>query len=187
MEVKEKIIEIPEGVTINYDKNNNEISVKGPKGELKKKFFYDQFELKIEGNKIIFKYPIKTKSQKKNAHTVISIIQNLIKGVTEGYTYKLKIFYKHFPIQVKVKGNIVEVVNFLGEKAPRVLELDEDTLKRYNISIKVQGDEIIVTGIDKEATGNVAARLEQLTRINDRDRRKFQDGIFIVEKAGKAI
>ncbi|MEO2154816.1 MAG: 50S ribosomal protein L6 [Nanoarchaeota archaeon] len=187
MEVKERIIEIPQGVTISYDKNKNELTVKGPKGELKRVFSYDQFEIEIKDGKLIFRYPLKTKSQKKNAHTVFAVIKDMIQGVTEGFTYKLKIFYKHFPIQVKVKGNIIEVINFLGEKAPRVLELDQEDLNRYKIQIKVQGDEIIVTGIDKEATGNVAGRIEQLTRITDRDRRKFQDGIFIVEKAGKEI
>jgi len=187
MEVKEKIIEIPQGVNISYNKDSNEIFVKGPKGELRKKFSYDQFDLEIKEGKIIFKYPLKTKSQKKNAHTIIAIIRNLIKGVTEGYTYKLKVFYKHFPIQVKMKDNIIEVINFLGEKAPRILELDEKELKEYKIQIKIQGDEIVITGIDKEVVGNIAGRLEQLTKISDRDRRKFQDGIFIVEKAGKAV
>ncbi|HIQ50576.1 MAG TPA: 50S ribosomal protein L6 [Nautiliaceae bacterium] len=187
MEAKEKVIEIPNGVSIVYNKNSNEILVKGPKGELKKTFSYDQFDLEVKEGKLIFKYFIRTKSQKKNAHTIFSIIKNLIKGVTEGYTYKLKVYYKHFPIQVKVKGNIIEVINFLGEKAPRVLELDEEELKKYKVQIKVQGDEIILTGIDKEVLGNIAGRIEQLTKISDRDRRKFQDGIFIVEKAGKAV
>ncbi len=187
MEVKERIIEIPQGVEIKYDPSKNEITVKGPKGELKRKFSYDQFEIKIQDGKLFFIYPLKTKSQKKNAHTVFAMIKDMIEGVTNGFTYKLKIFYKHFPIQVKVKGNIVEVINFLGEKAPRVLELDKEELEKNKIKIEVKGDEIIVTGIDKEATGNVAGRIEQITRVTDRDRRKFQDGIFIVEKAGKEV
>ena len=53
--------------------------------------------------------------------------------------------------------------------------------------MKVKGQEIIVEGIDKEATGQTAANIEQATRITKWDRRVFQDGIYIVEKAGKPI
>ena len=60
-------------------------------------------------------------------------------------------------------------------------------MKKGKVEIKLNGDEIIVKGIDKETVGNIAGRIEQLTRITDRDRRKFQDGIFIIEKAGKEI
>ena len=47
--------------------------------------------------------------------------------------------------------------------------------------IEIKGDEIIVTGIDKEAVGLTAAKLERVTKIKARDRRVFQDGIFRVE------
>ncbi len=185
--IKKREIIIPEDVKVNYIKEENKLIVEGPKGKIEKKFGYDKFFLKIENKKLIFEYSFKTLSQKKNAHTVFSIIKNMIKGVKEGFVYKLKIFSTHFPMQVKYQNNKLSVVNFLGEKKPRELEFDKKILEKYKISIKIQGEEIIVEGIDKEVTGNIAAKIEQLTRITDRDRRKFQDGIYIVEKAGKAI
>lgn len=184
---KIKEIEIPQGVKVQYDKENNKFIVEGKKGKLEKKFFYDNFEVEIKENKIVFKYSIKNNTQKKNIHTIISIVKSLIEGVNNGFTYKLKIFSTHFPMQVKYQNNKITIINFLGEKKPRELELDKELLDKYKINIKIQGDEIIIEGIDKEVVGNIAARIEQLTRITDRDKRKFQDGIYIVEKAGKVI
>ncbi len=187
MNLKTKELEIPEGVKVNYNKESNTFIVEGPKGKLERSFSYDKFNVKVEGNKLIFEYSIKTLSQKKNVHTIISIVKSMIEGVKNGFTYKLKVYSTHFPMQVKFQNNVFSVVNFLGEKKPREIVFDKELLEKYKITIKVQGENIVVEGIDKEVTGNVAARIEQITRITDRDRRKFQDGIYIVEKAGKEI
>ena len=50
------------------------------------------------------------------------------------------------------------------------------------MKVTVNGDEVVVTGIDKEKVGNTAANIESATRIRKRDPRVFQDGIYIVEK-----
>lgn len=113
--------------------------------------------------------------------TIRAHINNMIKGVTEGFTYKLKIRYAHFPMKVSVKGNEVIIENFLGEKHPRRARIME------GVTVKISGEDVIVTGIDKEKVGQTAANIEQATRIKGRDPRVFQDGIYIVEKAGKAI
>ena len=51
----------------------------------------------------------------------------------------------------------------------------------------IKGDIIIVEGIDKELAGQTAARIEQSTRITNKDRRVFQDGCYITDKAGIPI
>lgn len=108
-------------------------------------------------------------------------INNMIKGVTEGFKYRLKVVYSHFPMTVKVQGDEVVIENFLGEKNPRRAKI------LPGVTVKVKGSEIEVEGIDKEAVGQTAANIEQATRITKWDRRVFQDGIYIVEKAGKPI
>jgi large subunit ribosomal protein L6 len=102
-------------------------------------------------------------------------VLNMISGVREGFEIKLKIVYMHFPFTVKVTGNEISVSNFLGEKTPRKTRLIG------NCKVEIKGDEIIVTGIDKENVGETASNLEKVTRIKSRDRRVFQDGIFMLK------
>jgi large subunit ribosomal protein L6 len=52
--------------------------------------------------------------------------------------------------------------------------------------VAIKGDELIVTGINKEHVGQTAANIEQATRIKGRDPRVFQDGIYLTEKDVKA-
>ena len=71
--------------------------------------------------------------------------------------------------------------NFLGEKISRELHLKE------GVSVKIEGDIISVEGIDKELTAQTAADIEILTKVKGKDRRIFQDGIYITNKDGKEL
>jgi large subunit ribosomal protein L6 len=73
------------------------------------------------------------------------------------------------------------IKNFLGESVPRKMAI------KPNVEVKIEGEEIIVSSPDKEAAGQVAGDIEQLTRIKKRDIRIFQDGCYITHKAGKEI
>jgi large subunit ribosomal protein L6 len=112
--------------------------------------------------------------------TFESHVRNMIHGVTEGWTYELEVFYAHFPMQVAVEGDQVVITNFLGEKAPRRTAIRGDT------EVSIDGEEITVSGPDKEAVGQTAASIEQLTRVTDKDTRVFQDGVYITSKPGTA-
>lgn len=79
---------------------------------------------------------------------------------------------------VTLDGSTVSIKNFLGEKVPRKARLSKD------IKVQIQGDIIVVTGLDKEKVGQGAATIEQTTRITNKDRRIFQDGCFIILKPG---
>ena len=108
--------------------------------------------------------------------TICAHINNMMKGVSKGFTYKLKIVYAHFPISVKVEGDKILIENFLGERAPRVAKIVGNT------KVFVKGDDVIVQGINIEEVGQTAANIEQATRIKNKDPRKFLDGIYIYEK-----
>ena len=73
------------------------------------------------------------------------------------------------------------VKNFIGEKVPRTVSINE------GVSVKIEGTEIVVEGFDKEKTGQMAASIEQMTRRPGFDERIFQDGIYLIEKDGKVI
>ena len=172
-------VEIPEGVEVIVE--NNVVKVKGPKGELQRELKYPGVQIFTEDGKVVIFKEFPRRRDIAIARTFKAHINNMIKGVTEGFTYKLKIVYSHFPMSVKVQGNEVVIENFLGEKNPRRAKI------LPGVTVKVMGQEVIVEGIDKEAVGQTAANIEQATRITKWDRRVFQDGIYIVEKAGKPI
>jgi len=92
----------------------------------------------------------------------------------------MEVHYAHFPMQVDVDGDEVVIENFLGEKAPRRTPVRGDT------EVEIDGEEITLRGSDKEAVGQTAADIEQLTKVTDKDNRVFQDGVYIVEKPSTA-
>jgi large subunit ribosomal protein L6 len=101
----------------------------------------------------------------------------MIKGVTDGFTYNLKAFYSHFPMTLAVNGDIFNVNNYFGERVPRAAKI----LNGVNVKVSNK-TEITVSGIDKEAVGQTAANIERCTTIKNRDRRVFQDGIYLLNK-----
>ena len=172
-------VEVPEGVEVTVE--GNTVKVKGPKGELERELKYPGVKIFTEDGKVVVYKEFPRKKDIAIVRTFKAHIANMIKGVTEGFTYRLKVVYSHFPVTVKVQGDEVVVENFLGEKNPRKAKI------LPGVTVKVRGQEITVEGIDKEAVGQTAANIEQATRITKWDRRVFQDGIYIVEKAGKPI
>jgi len=87
--------------------------------------------------------------------TACSHVSNLIKGVTKGFEYKMRLVYAHFPININIedKGTRVEIRNFLGEKRVRdVKMLPGVTIKRSD-AVK---DELILHGNDIENVSRCA-------------------------------
>jgi len=174
----EKIIEIPNNIEVDID--GFKIRVKGPKGILEKNFlspiFKNEIVIKKENNKILLSTGSDKRKIKAMMGTIEAHLKNMFTGVTDGFKAKLKIVYAHFPFTVKISGKEILINNFLGEKVPRKTKIVNDC------KVEVQGDEIIVTGIDKESVGQTCGNLERATWIKARDRRVFVDGIFVVEK-----
>ncbi len=172
-------IEMPEGVEASID--GNSIKIKGKKDEDSKKFSGDKIKIKMEGNKIIIGSKDATKKEKRIINTFAAHIKNMIKGVSEGFEYKLKVVYSHFPITVEIHGKEAIIKNFLGEKVPRKMKILDGA------TVKIDKDFITVSSHSKELAGQTAANFEKATRIISRDKRVFQDGIFITSKGGKEI
>ncbi len=122
-----------------------------------------------------------TKREKKMMNTITAHIKNMFKGVQEKFEYKLKVCFSHFPITIKQEGNEILVKNFLGEKIDRKLKIPE------GVDIEINKDIITLKSIDKELVGQGAANFERATKIRMKDRRVFQDGIFITNKAGREM
>ncbi|MCE5337413.1 MAG: 50S ribosomal protein L6 [Methanomicrobiaceae archaeon] len=168
-------VEIPPGVDVTLE--GSVLTVSGPKGTLARDMRFPQIAIKVEGGEVV----VSTASDKKRflamSGTFEAHVKCMIQGVVEGYEYRMKVVYSHFPIQLKQQGNRLEIANFLGEKQPRIAKIIE------GVTIKIGNDEVTLTGIDKEKVGNTAANIEHATKITNRDPRVFQDGIYITERA----
>ncbi len=172
--VQQTAIEFPEGVKAALQ--GRTLSVKGKLGEAKKEFDKINVNIAVDGNKVLIS-PFSTK-KKDNViiNTVTSIVNNMVTGVTKGFTYKLKVVYAHFPITVKTKGNQILVENFVGERSPRVSQIVGDC------KVSVEGDDIVVKGVSLEDVGQTAANVELATKIRRKDQRIFLDGVYIYHK-----
>ncbi|MFP3219491.1 MAG: 50S ribosomal protein L6 [Acidilobus sp.] len=171
----ERVVEVPQGVTVRVE--GLKVTVKGPKGEMQKDFSHARgVGIRVDGNKVIVEAWSADTKARALVGTIAAHIKNMIIGVTKGFRYKLKIISSHFPITVKVEKSRVVINNFLGEKAPRYATI------MPGVTVKVQGQDVIVEGNDVEAVGQTAANIERATRITEFDRRKFMDGIFIYSR-----
>ena len=174
-----KELEIPSGIEISIE--GNRIKITGPEGEIDKEFRIGKLDLKKKENKIILGYKKTTKKEKKLINTFIAHLKNMIKGVQKKFEYELKICFSHFPITVEIRGRDVAIKNFLGESVARKMKILE------GVEVKIEKDIVRVSSVDKELAGQTAANFETATKIRKRDKRVFQDGIFMINKAGKEI
>ncbi|MFA5394881.1 MAG: 50S ribosomal protein L6 [Methanomicrobiales archaeon] len=171
----ERTVEIPAGVTATMD--GAIITIEGPKGKLTRNMRYPGIDVSCDGAV----FTVSTTSERKRKVAMIGTyaahVRNMCGGVTEGYEYKMKVVYSHFPIQLKKTDKTLEIINFLGEKQPRIARISE------GVTVSTGSDEVTLTGIDKELVGTTAARIERATHVRNRDPRVFQDGIYITQKA----
>ncbi len=172
-------IDIPEGIEIDIERNY--LKIKGPEGENKKTFNFGKLNIEKKENQIIIGSKKATKTEKRMMNTIAAHINNMIAGVQGKFEYRLKICFSHFPITVAVKEGEVLIKNFLGEKIDRKLKIPKGA------DVKVEKEFIIISSTDKEIAGQAAANFEKATKVGKRDRRVFQDGVYIINKSGKDI
>lgn len=158
-----------------------EVSVKGKSREFKRTFRAKHIEITKEDGTITVLTTSPRKVDRADVGTITGHIKNMIIGVENGVTYKMKAVYAHFPMTVKVTGTTLNVENFLGEKKTRSMKIVD------GVTVQIKGPEITLTGVNKETVGLCAAQIEQLCRVRQRDRRVFQDGIYIIEKDSKPL
>ncbi|KXS12171.1 60S ribosomal protein L9 [Gonapodya prolifera JEL478] len=176
----EQDVLIPEGVKIDF--KARKVTVEGPRGKLSKDFSHVNIEI-IRVGKSRIKVVVWHGARKHIAciRTICTHIQNLIKGVTKGYEYKMRFVYAHFPINVNIAdaGKTIEIRNYIGEKIVRRVEMLEGVTVAHSTG---QKDEIIVSGNDVEKVSMSAATIQQSTTVRNKDIRKFLDGIYVSEK-----
>ena len=179
MQKKENIgmkteIKLPNGVTASM--HESVLTMKGPKGEVTRNFFSPLVKINLNGNTIEMHSRSNKRKFSRVFYTLNAHITNIIKGVTEGFVYELKVCSGHFPITVKKESAELVISNFLGEKIPRKSKIEK------GVDVEVKGDRITVKSADLEKAGQTAANIERATAIRKRDIRVFQDGCYITSK-----
>ncbi|MBI3026802.1 50S ribosomal protein L6 [Candidatus Woesearchaeota archaeon] len=174
-----KELEMPNNIEISFQ--DGFLSIKGPAGEVRRKFKQKNISIKTSNNKITLESKNGKKEDKKLMGSLTAHLNNMVKGSLKGHVYTLKICSGHFPMNVSVANNKLTVKNFLGEKVPRILQLKQAA------DVKIEGDLIYVTSPNKEIAGQISADIEQLTRRPRYDTRIFQDGCYIISKDGKEL
>ena len=168
-------LEIPEGISVSLEERT--MLVKGKLGTIKKDFTKLPAFLTIENN-IVKIEPYGTRRKDfAISKTAQSIINNMIKGVQNGYKYRMKIVFAHFPITVKIKDGKVHVENFFGERKARISNIVGDSTK-----VAIEGDDIVITGPHLEHVSQTAANIELSTRVKNKDQRVFLDGVYVYSR-----
>lgn len=184
-------IALPEEVSAEVD--HLELTVSGPDGEVTRRLWYPDVSVSTGTTTIEEETDdgeteqrevdaVLIESDEEDAKTMATLgtfeshVRNMIRGVSEGWEYRMEVLYSHFPMQVSVEGDEIVIENFLGERAARRSSIHGDT------EVEIDGEELVLRGPNKEDVGQTAADIEQLTRVSGKDNRVFQDGVYIVEK-----
>jgi large subunit ribosomal protein L6 len=169
-----RTIQIAEDVEITIE--GRKVTVKGQKGTLTRDFRHAPVSMEVVGKTVRIWAEWPRKKEAALVGTICSHIQNMITGVSKGFTYKLKIVFSHFPISAKVRDNTVLIENFTGERNPRKAKIVG------NARVKIQSEDIIVQDLSLENVSQTAANIEQATKVKRKDPRVFLDGIYVYEQ-----
>lgn len=172
-------VAIPQGISCNYE--NKTLTCTKDSKALHKKISVPSTEIKVHENELILECKKGNKNNHKGIMSAVAHIKNLFHGLEESYVYRLESCNVHFPMTMKIEQESVIINNFLGEKVPRKAKI------LPGVEVKIEGPKITVTSANREAAGQTAANLENATKPKGRDRRIFQDGIYIIEKPARQI
>ena len=178
--IGKKPVEIPSGVTITVS-NDNVISVKGPKGELKQAIDRD-IKAEVKENKVEFLRPTDQIRHRAMHGLYRSLINNMVKGVTDGYTKQLELVGVGY--KAANQGNLLDLS--LGFSHNIIFEIPKE-LKVETSQEKGKNPMIKLTSIDKQLLGQVCAKIRSLRKPEPYKGKgvKFE-GEVLRRKAGKS-
>jgi large subunit ribosomal protein L6 len=174
-------ITIPKGVTFSFSKENNKVTVKGPKGELHQNIDPD-FKITQEDGIVSVERPTEQKRHKSMHGLYRALIANMVEGVSNGYKHQLELVGVGY--KANAQSNVLELS--LGYSHNVFLAVPSE-IKVQTVQEKGQNPTIILEGIDKQLIGQVAAKLKSLRKIEPYKGKGIRfTGEFVRRKAGKA-
>src|SRR6195952_2560505 len=178
--IGKKPVDMPKGVTFSLS-NDNVVTVKGPKGELKQAIDRD-IKVEVTGERVEFKRPTDQIRHRAMHGLYRSLISNMVKGVTEGYSKKLELVGVGY--KAANQGNLLDLA--LGYSHNIIFEIPKE------LTIKTEQEKgknpmIIFESIDKQLLGQVCAKIRSLRKPEPYKGKgvKFE-GEVLRRKAGKS-
>ncbi|GIQ71209.1 50S ribosomal protein L6 [Xylanibacillus composti] len=170
-----KAITIPNGVDIQMD--NRVITIKGPKGTLSREIHRDMI-VEVNGSELSVVRPSDNKLHRSLHGTTRSVINNMVSGVTEGFSKSLELVGVGYRAQLTGKKVVLNV----GYSHPVEIEPEE------GIEFEVPANnKVIVKGIDKERVGAIAAKIRSVREPEPYKGKGIKyEGERIIRKEGKA-
>lgn len=148
-------VKIPKGVTVDIS-DDNVVTVKGPKGELNQKIDVD-INVKIEDDKVIFTRPTEQKRHKSLHGLYRSLVNNMVVGVSEGYTIQQELVGVGF--RAEAKGQLLTLsIGYSHDiqfELPPEIKVEAKTERRSNPIVTL-------TSADKRLIGHVASKIRSL-------------------------
>jgi large subunit ribosomal protein L6 len=173
-------ITVPAGVTVTVG-NDNVVTVKGPKGELKQPIDRD-ITVSVKDGEVTFTRPTDQIRHRALHGLSRALVANLVKGVTEGYTRKLELIGVGF--KAANTGNVLDLA--LGYSHNIIFEIPQE-LKVATAQEKGQNPSITLEGIDRQLIGQVAAKIRSLRKPEPYKGKGVRySGEVVRKKAGKA-
>lgn len=154
-----KPIKLVDGVTHTFSKDSSEITVKGPKGELKQRIDPD-FKLKEEEGHLVLERPTEQKRHKALHGLYRSLIFNMVEGVTDGYKKELELVGVGY--KATVQNNVLELS--LGYSHNIFLAVSEE-IKVSAETAKGKNPIVTIEGYDKQLVGQVTAKIKSLRPV----------------------
>ena len=151
-------ISLPSGVQVSVDNDNN-ITVKGPKGELKTAVDRD-ITVRTEDNTVVVERPTEQKRHKAMHGLYRALLNNMVTGVNTGYTHQLELVGVGF--KATATGSTLELA--LGYSHNIFLALPKEVTATA-VTEKGKNPIITLTSIDKELIGQVAAKIRSLRKV----------------------
>ncbi len=178
--IGKKPVEVPKGVTFSVS-SDNIVTVKGPKGELKQAIDRD-IKVELVDEKIQFTRPTDQIRHRAMHGLYRSLINNMVKGVTEGYSKKLELVGVGY--KAANQGNLLDLA--LGYSHNIIFEIPKE------LTIKTEQEKgknpmILLSSIDKQLLGQVCAKIRSLRKPEPYKGKgvKFE-GEVLRRKAGKS-
>ena len=155
-------IELPDGVSASIDGDKVTLSKDGD--SLSRTFAHNRVSVKQSDGALQVFCSLPRRSEKAIAGTWAAHLRNMTKGLEEGFEYRLKAVFSHFPMSLKVEGNKFTITNMLGEKVPRVAALPWTPA---DVQVKIENkSDVVVSGADREKVGQTAANIERASKAN---------------------
>ena len=175
-----KPVTVPNGVTITVG-NDNVVSVKGPKGELKQAIDRD-IKVEVKDGSVGFNRPTDQIRHRALHGLYRALISNMVKGVTDGYKRNLELIGVGF--KASNQGNVIDLS--LGYSNNIIFEVPKE-LKVATATEKGQNPTIFLEGIDRQLLGQVAAKIRGLRKPEPYKGKGVRYvGEVVRKKAGKA-